>query len=309
MTRAARGLFTAVTLFAPGVLVAQPAVTATASQAEVTVGEAFTVELVATGPVGTTWTFPAELSTETVDLWTARLASPPPPDRHRYAASVFALGEASVPSITVRYRLPDGTEGDATTAPITLRVGSVLPKDTSEQTLADVRGPVTVGIGRAFWIALAALLALVIAVGAWWWRRRRPKAAAAQPRPELAPDVEALAALDRLGADRLAERGEFRVYYIRLVDIAKRYLERRLEAPVLEMTSTEMVAFLRDHPRGGPLSAVARDLAGAADRVKFARGDALADEARRHLAGVRQMVATLEAALRPAPVEPKERVA
>jgi hypothetical protein len=317
MTRAAAaGTFVAVAaLLVPRAAFGQePAVTATASALEVTVGEPFTVELAATGPAGTTWTFPAELSTDAVDLSTpasatAPDASPPPPDRHRYAASVFALGEAEVPAITVRYRLPDGTEGEASTAPITVRVESVLPKDAAEQTLADVRGPVSLGIGRAFWIGVALIAAVVLALAVWWWRRRRPRAAAAEPVPEQAPDLEAFAALDRLAADRLPERGEFRVFYIRLVDVAKRYLERRLGAPVLEMTSTEMVAFLREHPHGEPLASVARDLAGAADQVKFARGDGLAEEARRHLSAVRQLIGALEKALRPAPEQSKERVA
>jgi hypothetical protein len=76
---------------------------------------------------------------------------------------------------------------------------------------------------------------------------------------------------------------------------------------VLEMTTAETLAFLRSHDHGGDVLPVMRDLAGAADRIKFARGQGLAAEAERHLAAVRALVPALEARLRPpAPGTPEE---
>jgi hypothetical protein len=46
---------------------------------------------------------------------------------------------------------------------------------------------------------------------------------------------------------------------------------------------------------------VVRDLAEAADRIKFAKGQGLVPEAERHLSSVRALVSALEAKLRPAP--------
>ena len=207
-----------------------------------------------------------------------------------------------IPPIPVRYRLPDGTEGEASSEAIALKVVSLLPKDQEQQKLADIRGPLEVGIGRAFWVALV--------VGSRCWRRRsssgscagggRREAPAPVPVPELPADAEALRALDALLASGLLSRGEYRPFYIQLAVVAKRYLERRLGAPVLEMTSAETLAFLRGHPHGGDLLPVVRDLAEAADRIKFAKGQGLAQEAERHLAAVRALVPALEAKLRPA---------
>ena len=94
-------------------------------------------------------------------------------------------------------------------------------------------------------------------------------------------------------------RGEYRPFYIELTAIAKRYLERRLEAPILEMTTAEMLAHLRASPHGIDLVSPLRDLAGAADQIKFARGTGLQAEAERHLAALRGLVRTLEARLQP----------
>lgn len=278
-----------------------PRVSATVSKTEVTVGETFTVEVAAEGPPGAVFTFPAEAGNEDVVLRTPPGSGeePSPAAGHRYQAAVFAIGDAAVPAIPVKFRLGDGSEGEVQTEPVPLRVASLLPKDPAEQKLADIRGPGPLAIGRGFWLALAAAaLVVAAALALWLLRRRRPPAEARPAAAELAPDVEARRALDALAASGRVARGEYRAFYIALVDIAKRYLERRLGAPVLEMTSAETVAFLRDGPHG-ELLPVVRDLALAADQIKFARGHGVAAEAERHLEAVRGLVKTLESRLRP----------
>jgi hypothetical protein len=282
------------------------AVVATASKSEVGIGELFAIEVRASGPAGTTYTFPGELGDDTVDLRTPPAdpkSAPPVPGVHRYQASVFSLNQAQVPPIPVRYRLPDGTAGEAATAPLDLKVASVLPKDPERQKPADIRGPLPVSIGRAFWLALTALAVCLAALAVWLVRRRRRPAAAAAvaAAPPVPPDVEALRALDVLASSGLLASGECRAFYIQLTAVAKRYLERRLGAPVLEMTTAETLAFLRGHPSADDLLSTVREVAYAADRIKFARGEGLVTEAERHLAAVRQLVATLEQRLLPRP--------
>jgi hypothetical protein len=283
-----------------------PTATATPSKTEVGMGEVFSVEVKVAGPAGTSWTFPADTGNDVVELTTPPpepnqgTENAPAPDTHRYRASAFALGEVELPAIPVQYRLADGTRGEVSTGVVKLRVASVLPKDPSQQQLVDIREPQPLAFGAAFWIACASLLLLVAGVAAWLWRRHRKPVAAAPPAPPRPADAEAREALDRLAASGMLVRGEYRPYYIALADIAKRYLERRLGAPILEMTSSETVAFLREHAHGQGLAAPMRDLAAAADQVKFARGAALREEGERHLALARQMIEALEARLRPA---------
>jgi hypothetical protein len=287
----------------------EPRVKAVASKTEVRVGEVFVVDVTASGPPGATYTFPKDPGGDALEL---REPAPPPPGTpvpepkngsHRYEAAAFAVGEAEVPPLAVSFRLADGTEGSVKTEAIPLRIVSVLPKDPKEQKLADIRGPVPLRVAAAFWIALGLVLALLAALVFWIARRRRRGEATAPAAPPVAPDVEALRALDRLAAAGLLESGDYRGFYIALTEIAKRYLEARLKAPVLEMTSAETWALLKEHPQAAGFAVPVRDLAGAADRIKFARGEGLADEARRHLLAVRSLIAGLEQQLRPRPEE------
>ncbi len=280
-----------------------PRARAAAAKTEVTVGETFVVEVTAEGPAGTLFSFPAEAGNDRVELWTAPAAGPPDPSPHRYLALVLALGEAEVPSITVKYRLPDGSEGETLTAPIPLQVVSLLPKDPREQKLAEIRGPLSLSIGVAFWTTLALLLLALGGSVAWLWSRRRRRGRPAPAAPRLDADQEALQSLESLAASGLLAHGEHRAFYIALTTIAKRYLERRLEAPVLEMTSAEMVAFVRQGPWEADLLPALKDLSRAADQIKFALGRGLPAEGDRHLAAIRTLVVRLEERLRPKPAE------
>ena len=275
--------------------------TATASKSDVTLGETFTVEVKAMGPTGSAFLFPPSATQEAFELRglpadSAALA----PGVRRYLARLFAVGEAQLPPIPVRYRLADGRTGEVATAPLPLHVASLLPKDKSEQKLADVRPPVRLAVGAAFWVGLTTAVLLLAAL-AWWIasRRRAVSPAAVAVVPEIEPHEEAARALAALIASGRLAAGEYRPFYIELTAISKRYLERRLGAPVLEMTTSEMLAYLRSSPPAADLASTLRDLSGAADQIKFARGRGLSEEAERHLAAVRALVAALEERLRP----------
>lgn len=280
---------------------AELSVQARASVTEVTPGQSFTVELVATGPAGATWTFPNQAGNEQVDL---DLLPPPAeapslPGRATYRGAAFALGETTIPVITVAYRLPDGSSGSVATSTLPLHVTSALPKGETDPQPADVRPPVRLPVGAAFWLAVAMALVAGVALVTWLVRRGRSvPALQPAPVPAIPPEEEARDALERLAASGLLEREAYREFYIELAIIAKRYLERRLDAPVLEMTSSEVVALLRDHPLAGPHLAVMRDLMSAADWVKFARGSAQIEVAHRHMSAARGIVAAVEETLR-----------
>jgi len=122
-------------------------------------------------------------------------------------------------------------------------------------------------------------------------------------RPAVSPEEEALSGLEQLAAGRT--NLEARAFYIQLVQILKQYLERRLEAPVLEMTSTETLAFVKAHGWTSPHAVALRDLVSSADLVKFG-GSSDASNADRQIQLVRDVLARIDR-LRQADLEQQAR--
>lgn len=306
-------LFVGLTLASPAAAREPVKATATASKTEVAIGEPFVLEVAVAAPAGSTFTFPGEVLAEGFELRPiARPAGPAgsspepwPPNVQRYEGTVFALSEASIAPLSVKVQLPDGLVEEAATAPVALKVKTLLPKQAEEQKLSDIKGPLDLDVGTAFWIAIAVGFVLVAALVAFLWRRRRRPAAVAPAPPPVDPAAEALQALGALAAGGQRERGDYRAFYIALTAIAKRYFERRLQAPVMEMTTAETVAFLRQSERANGLAIPMRDLANAADQIKFAKGVGQDLESLRHLEAVRGMITVLEERFAPPPTAEK----
>ncbi len=101
-------------------------------------------------------------------------------------------------------------------------------------------------------------------------RRSGKGAMPAPPPPRPAYDV-AIEALKALRDEGLVSRGEHKLFYFRLSEIVREYLGARYEFDSLELTTTELVARLRDHHTPGlDVDGLANWSAGC-DIVKFAR--------------------------------------
>lgn len=272
----------------------QPTVDVRPGSSNISIGEKFSVTVDVHGPAGTTYEFPQETGDGSVDL-----VLPEAANRRAqtavYEARVFALGaEARIPAIAIRYTLPDGTAGSLRSLPVPLNVISTLdPKDPNPAP-ADFAPPVPVQVSRAFWVASAIAGSLSILLLVAIARRLRDPRKAIDPTVTvpISPEEDAFKALDDLSVSGRAY-GDARTFYIPLIQIMKRYLERRLQAPVLEMTSAETLSFVRAHAWTAPHVAGIRDLATSADLVKFG-GSTDASNAERQLQLVRDLVGRVD---------------
>lgn len=263
------------------------------STSNVSIGERFQVTVEARGATGTAYEFPKEITGGPVELRWSRPATGQA-DVAVYDAQAFAIGEAAqIPEVEVGYTLKDGGTGTVKTSMVPLNVVSILDPNEQDPKPADLAPPVPVLVSRAFWIAsgLASLLVLagLIALA----RRIRFPKKPVDPRvtPAASPEEEAMAGLDRLASS--GARGEAKAFYITLIQILKLYLERRLEAPILEMTSTEALGFIKTHAWTAPHAVALRDLISSADLVKFG-GFSDAPNADRHLQLVRDTVSRID---------------
>ena len=281
-----------------------PTIEVRPSTANVSIGEKFEVTVALTGPRGATYDFPREISDGSVELIQSQ---PPTADGVAvYNAQVFAMGkDGRIPEIEIQYTSEDGSKGSVRSAPVALNVVSTLDPNEQNPAPADFAPPVPVLVSRAFWIAGAIATILVLAGLVLLARHLRFPRKLEDPKvtPAITPEEEAMAHLDRLVAGRA--RLDPKTFYIQLVQILKQYLERRLEAPVLEMTSTETLGFVKNHAWTAPHAVALRDLVASADLVKFG-GSSDATNADRHIQFVRDMVGRIDR-LRRADLELRSR--
>lgn len=235
--------------------------------------------------------------------------------RQRFTITLqyFEVGDAAVPSFPVTWIDPNDQVHTYSVAPHPFVVESLLANEADPQPmgpdpmvsleyanvrLAEIIVAVIGGIAAAIMIA-AAIVALR--------RRTRP----VYVPPPIPPHETALAELDALARERegLIAAGAYQDYYLRLTEIAKRYLGARFGFEALDRTTEEIQDLLkRGQVKVEPLDpkAVITFLQDC-DLVKFARLAPPEEETREALQLVRDMVDRTKAAAAAEPAEaPRE---
>lgn len=140
---------------------------------------------------------------------------------------------------------------------------------------------------RFFLLVLGCFLLLLM--GRWMWRRFSSKARPLLDRVD--PRGAALARLERLEAEGLLGRGLVELYYVRLAEIVRVYLEEAFEVRAPERTTQEFLEELVQLPR---FDLQVRELLRAflfeADLVKFARFEPSGEECAAAVAAARQLI-------------------
>jgi hypothetical protein len=218
--------------------------------------------------------------------------------RQRFTITLqhFNVGPAEVPSFPITWIDPSDAVHTYSVAAHPFVVESLLVNEADptlrpEDPMISLEYP-NVRLAIILYSVLAGILlaAAVLGLILLWRQRERPVVLP----PPIPPHEIAFAELDALAAERermLAE-GAYQDYYLRLTEIAKRYLGGRFEFEALDRTTEEIQDLLsRGQVRVAPLDAkqVLAFLQDC-DLVKFARLSPQDDEAREALSVVRQMV-------------------
>lgn len=120
-----------------------------------------------------------------------------------------------------------------------------------------------------WWIWLAIIIALAIALYAWSVYRKRgtllPK------KPEPTPYEVAVRALAELKERHLWENGQEREYFTQLTEILRNYLDGRFGINAMEMTSRQIIETLASDKEIKEKRGYVRQILDVADFVKFAK--------------------------------------
>ena len=229
----------------------------------------------------------------------------------KYALIHFDSGNYFIPQQQVKV---DGFSKIANLIPI--RVNPVVV-DTTKQKLFDIKPLSQVDknydtlISRVLWGLVIALLVIGTSYTYLFQKRRKELR-----ERELPPFDRALEELKALESVQPSEQDEYKLYYSRLTDVVRRYLEEEAKIDALESTSEELLIKLELRKDAGTLDLdratlkSLKEVLKTADLVKFAKSMPeyrIANEDRRTVAHV--VLETKEALPEPTEEELKEKEA
>lgn len=213
----------------------------------------------------------------------------------QYEIPPFTVGGADKPSSTAEEPEPTAERPETiakrpniVTEPIAVEVASVLPQGEQRPELKEIAEPVDMPAPWWPWIVGGiALVALVAAL--FWWRRRKQFERDTVPPPS--PHEFAFAELDKLLALGLLEKGEAKLFYLRLSNVLRHYIEDRFGLRAPEQTTEEFLAELqRSQPFAPKHNESLQAFLEHCDLVKFAELQPTREEAETTVALCRKFI-------------------
>jgi hypothetical protein len=215
--------------------------------------------------------------------------------------AAYEPGTKEVPAIEVTYLGPRGDVRTARTAPVAVKIGSLIANE-PEPAIKEAAPPVTVMVEN-LWPAYIAGGVVAAGIGALLTmlivrrlRARRGERPGPPPRP--AHEV-ALEKLDRLGAYGFLENADNRPFYFAVSEIIREYLGGRYGFDSLELTTDELCAELRRRAGRELVLGEVQGWLSASDLVKFAKISPTAAEARGALESAIRIVTTTRPVIEP----------
>ena len=168
--------------------------------------------------------------------------------RQTLTLTSFDSGINTIPALAINFDpLADDSTIHLFTDSIPINV-SFSPLD-STQTFHDIKSIIEVKdeVPWLIWAGAAALIILLVVLVVYlvkYFKRRKKPASVFNSK--LSPFDEAMQSLDALQKEQLLYKGDVKQFHTRLIDIFKRYLSRKMQKNILNLTSSEVLLSLND---------------------------------------------------------------
>lgn len=201
---------------------------------------------------------------------------------HSYVITGFEQGLQIIPSQKVIYTL-NSIKDTARSMPLMIQV--YAPAIDTSQQIKPIKPPLNTPVTMKEvlpWAALGlgiVLVAVLIYILIKRYRQRRRDPEIFSLKAQEPAHVEAFRDLDKLKEKKMWESGQVKLFYTRLTEISRHYIERQYGIPAMELTTEEILdAFRRSNTEDPVLDEMLKDLLNLADLVKFAKQDPLPAE-------------------------------
>ena len=197
-----------------------------------------------------------------------------------YTITSFDSGFYAIPPFSVYLNADSATAYQS--EPFLLKVKSV-PADTT-QAIKDIKPP----LSEPFKISELApyfygLIALLAVIGAIYFVikklfKKEKEKPLEKPVQKIPPHELAMVELEKLRRDKVWQEGNYKLYYSRLSDILRIYIEGRFKIAALEQTTDELMANFKYLVVDENSKVILKEILIISDLVKFAKEQPLANE-------------------------------
>lgn len=185
--------------------------------------------------------------------------------------TAFETGSVWAPSLSGELVGADGVSTPWQTDSLSLSVASLLGDLNPDSVdIQGLKAQYEVPVPTWIWWALSAFIVLA-AAGAYWFMRRRKRIEEAAAAPAIPAWESALGSLKVMREELDPATDGGRIWYFRLAEILRRYLDGRYGWESLEETTTETVRRLTNAPFDGEHREHVKEFFHLADRVRYAK--------------------------------------
>lgn len=176
--------------------------------------------------------------------------------RKVYKLEPFLAGDYKIPPMTISFtknreegRAKEGSsnleENGIETGEIVIKVRSLIGEDRKDLEIQPIFGPVELPsrLAPLWYILLGIGLAAIFAAGGFYWFKHRKRIATGAAKPPSAHEL-AYRQLKELLDEKLAERGQFKLFFAGISDILRFYIENRFGLHAPKKTTEEFLAVL-----------------------------------------------------------------
>lgn len=193
--------------------------------------------------------------------------------KYWYLLNTYITGSYTIPPVTIKYTLPDGTGDSVETQEVFLEVKSVIKEGEEPSDIRDIKTPVEIKVNYKkiiTWTVIILALVLCLVTGIYLYIKYRH--VIKSPSPPLPPHVIALRDLDKIRGMPLENGKQIKEYYISVSGIVRHYIENRFGFRAPEQTTEEFLASLTVTDNLSQNNkTLLRDFLRHCDMVKFAK--------------------------------------
>lgn len=193
-----------------------------------------------------------------------------------YILEPFLSGDYVIPPMKIFFKKKDdaaGTDHEIETEEIIVHVTSLLPENFEQMELHDIKPPENLPQSYKLWLwaGILSVVALLSGLCVFVVIRKRKKTGDALTANKIPAHLQAFDELNALVSENLVEKGDIKVFYQKISDIVRRYIENRFNIKAPEQTTEEFLTGIQTrNDFDDNYKALLKNFLTRCDLVKFA---------------------------------------